>query len=232
MSKVKCVLWWPRGRHDKVISIDEGNIILWNIDSSSKTAKVISKESVGMLHRLSGGSWDPHSRHIVSTICDSSLQCWDLRTMKKSTSIENAHFRDMDYNPKKQHIIVTAEDGSGVHVWDLRKPSFPLSDLPGHVHWTWAVRYNPEYAELILSAGTDSSVNLLALTTGSNDSSHESVVDYEVLPVDTFLHSYGDYEDSVYGIAWSFREPTIFASLSYDGRVVVESVRPYLQKKL
>ncbi|CAK9169051.1 unnamed protein product, partial [Ilex paraguariensis] len=37
--------------------------------------------------------------------------------------------------------------------------------------------------------------------------------------VDPLLNSYSDYEDSVYGLAWSSREPWIFASLSYDGRV-------------
>ncbi|KAK8947592.1 WD repeat-containing protein DWA2 [Platanthera guangdongensis] len=230
-SKLKCVLWWPRGRHDKVISIDEGNLFLWSIDSSSKTAKVISQESVGMLHRLSGGAWDPHDRNVVATICESSLQCWDLRTMKKTNSIENAHFRDVDYNPKKQHIIVSAEDESGVRIWDLRKPKFPMVELPGHVHWTWAVRYNPEYEDLILTAGTDSAVNLLlASTTGSNDSTSESLADYATLRIDPLLHSYSDYEDSVYGVAWSFREPSMFASLSYDGQVIVESVRSYLQK--
>jgi WD40 repeat protein len=37
--------------------------------------------------------------------------------------------------------------------------------------------------------------------------------------VNPLLNSYTDYEDSVYGLAWSSREPWIFASLSYDGRV-------------
>lgn len=152
--------------------------------------------------------------------------------MKKTNSIENAHFRDVDYNPKKQHIIVTAEDESGVRIWDLRKPKFPMAELPGHVHWTWTVRYNPEYDDLILTAGTDSAVNLLlASTTGSNDSTPESLVDYAALRIDPLLHSYSDYEDSVYAVAWSCREPSIFASLSYDGRVVVESVKPFLQNK-
>jgi hypothetical protein len=45
------------------------------------------------------------------------------------------------------------------------------------------------------------------------------------------LNSYTDYEDSIYGIAWSSHDPSLFASLSYDGRVVLESVKPYLQRK-
>ncbi|XP_008781258.2 WD repeat-containing protein DWA2 isoform X1 [Phoenix dactylifera] len=202
--KIKCVLWWPLGKHDKLISIDEGNLFLWSIDSSSKIAKVISKESVGMLHNLSGGAWDPHDQNAVAAICGSSLQFWDLRTMKKTNAIEHAQVRDVDYNPKKQHILATAEDECGIRLWDLRMPRLPAKELPGHAHWTWAVRYNPEYDELILSAGTDSAVNLwLASTTGSDDSAAESLVDSPTRQIDPLLNSYNDYEDSVYGVAWS-----------------------------
>jgi WD40 repeat protein len=48
---------------------------------------------------------------------------------------------------------------------------------------------------------------------------------------ESLLNSYTDYEDSIYGIAWSSHDPSLFASLSYDGRVVLESVKPYLQRK-
>lgn len=230
--KIKCILWWPSGKHDKMISIDEGNLFLWSIDSSNKTAKVIAQESIGMLHNLSGGSWDPHDRNAIAAICDSSLQCWDLRTMKKTNSIEHAHVRDVDYNPKKQHILVTAEDESGIRLWDLRMPKHPVRELPGHAHWTWAVRYNPEYEELILSAGTDSAVNLwLASASSTDDLTSESLSDSPTRRRNPLLNSYSDYEDSVYGLAWSRREPSIFASLSYDGRVVVESVKSYLPKR-
>lgn len=229
--KIKCVLWWPLGKHDKLISIDEGNLFLWSIDSSSKMAKVISQESVGMLHSLSGGAWDPHDRNTVAAICGSSLQFWDLRTMKKTSSIEHTQVRDVDYNPKKQHILATAEDESGIRLWDLRMPKLPTKELPGHAHWTWAVRYNMKNDELILSAGTDSAVNLwLASSPDSDDSAAESLVDSPISQIDPLLNSYNDYEDSVYGIAWSSREPSMFASLSYDGRVVVESVKPYIRR--
>ncbi|KAG6512015.1 hypothetical protein ZIOFF_030106 [Zingiber officinale] len=257
--KIKCVLWWPSGKYDRLISIDEGNLFLWSIDSSNKVAKVVSQESVGMLQNLSGGAWDPHDRNALAGICDSSFQFWDLRTMKKTTSIEQAHIRDIDYNPKKQHLLVTAEDVSGIRLWDLRRPKFPVKELPGHAHWTWAVRHNPEYDELILvslslslspmhvsctlflftndngfiqSAGTDSTVNLwLADLPATEDLSNESLFVSSEQLKNSLINSYTDYEDSVYGLAWSTREPLIFASLSYDGRVVVESVKSFIRRK-
>ncbi|KAE8057362.1 hypothetical protein FH972_014063 [Carpinus fangiana] len=232
VGKIKCVLWWPFGRHDKLISIDEETLFLWSFDCSKKVAQVQSQESVGMLHKLSGGAWNPHDVNAVAVTCDSATQFWDLRTMKKTNSIERAHVRNVDYNPKKKHIFVTAEEESGICIWDLRKPKVPIQELPGHTHWTWAVKCNPEYDRLILSAGTDSTVNLwLASPSSSDEFTSESPVDSPTRRVDPLLHSYSDYEDSVYGLAWSTREPWIFASLSYDGRVVVEAVKPFLSKK-
>lgn len=34
------ILWWPSGRHDKLISIDEENIVFWGLDCSKKSAQV------------------------------------------------------------------------------------------------------------------------------------------------------------------------------------------------
>ncbi|RVW50904.1 WD repeat-containing protein DWA2 [Vitis vinifera] len=152
---------------------------------------------------------------------------------------------------------VTAEDESGICIWDLRMPKVPIKELPGHTHWTWTVKCNPEYGLILVlslsnlytntnignlentlsvffwpcisypgtdtpldSAGTDSSVNLWLASMSSNDDlTSESPIESPTRQVDPLLNSYSDYEDSVYGLAWSSREPSIFASLSYDGRV-------------
>nr|XP_043631940.1 WD repeat-containing protein DWA2-like [Erigeron canadensis] len=231
-SKIKRVLWWPSGRHDKLISLDEQNIFLWSLDSSKKSAQVQSQESAGMLHHLSGGAWDPHDVNAVASASESSIQFWDLRTMKKTTSIEYSHVRDMDFDSKKQHMLVTAADESGINIWDLRMLEAPVAELPGHAHWTWAVRSNPEFEGLILSAGTDSAVNLWFAISPSNDElTSDSMSNSGTRRTESLLHSYSDYEDSVYGLSWSSREPWLFASLSYDGRVVLESIKPHLPKK-
>ncbi|KAL9261487.1 WD repeat-containing protein [Drosera capensis] len=229
-GKIKSVLWWPTGRHDKLIGVDEQNLLVWSLDSSKKTAQVHSKESAGKLHSWTGGSWDPLDLNAVALTSESVIQLWDLRTMKMSSSLERAHARAVDYDPKKQHILVTAEDESGIRVWDLRMPKFPIADLPGHAHWTWAVRCNPEYDGLILSAGTDSTVNLWFTSVRSCDTP-ESPTELGTRRANPLLHAYSDYEDSVYGLAWSTREPWMFASVSYDGRVVVESIKPHLSRK-
>ncbi|XP_012571517.1 WD repeat-containing protein DWA2 isoform X1 [Cicer arietinum] len=231
-GKIKCILWWPTGKHDKLISINDENLCLWSLDVSKKTAQVQSQDSAGMMHKLSGGAWDPHDVNSVAATCESSLQFWDVRTMKKTLSVECSHVRNVDYHPTKKNIIVTAEHESGIRIWDLRKPKVPIQELPGHTHWTWIIKCNPEYDGMILSAGTDSAVNLWLASINHEDLTTESSqAESPVRVVDPLLHTYSDYEDSIYGLTWSSREPWIFASLSYDGRVVVESVKPFLSKK-
>jgi WD40 repeat protein len=44
------------------------------------------------------------------------------------------------------------------------------------------------------------------------------------LPTDGFLKAYDQHEDSVYSVAWSPSDIWVFASLSYDGRVVINRV--------
>jgi hypothetical protein len=59
-----------------------------------------------MRHSLSGGAWNPHDVNSVAATSESSIQFWDLRTMKKNNSIERAHVRNVDYNLKREHILV------------------------------------------------------------------------------------------------------------------------------
>ena len=43
-------------------------------------------------------------------------------------------------------------------------------------------------------------------------------------PVDGLVKVYEQHEESVYSLAWSPADPWIFASVSYDGRLVVNTV--------
>ena len=49
---------------------------------------------------------------------------------------------------------------------------------------------------------------------------------------DGLVAKYAQHEDSVYSVAWSSVDPWTFASLSYDGRVVVSTVPPEEKRKL
>ncbi|GKE17547.1 WD repeat-containing protein DWA2 [Tanacetum coccineum] len=77
------------------------------------------------------GSYDVN---VVASTSGSSIQFWDLRKMKKTNSLEYSHVRSMDYDSKKDHMLVTAADDSGINIWDLRMLKAPAAELPGHSH--------------------------------------------------------------------------------------------------
>lgn len=41
---------------------------------------------------------------------------------------------------------------------------------------------------------------------------------------DGIIATYEEHEDSVYAVDWSAADPWVFASLSYDGRLVINRV--------
>jgi WD40 repeat protein len=53
-----------------------------------------------------------------------------------------------------------------------------------------------------------------------------SLQDFQTLqkPKDRLINSYDYHEDSVYSTSWSSANPWVFASLSYDGRLVFNLV--------
>jgi hypothetical protein len=46
------------------------------------------------------------------------------------------------------------------------------------------------------------------------------------------VHAYDEHEDSTYCVAWSAADPWAFASLSYDGRLVVNKVPKNVKYKV
>lgn len=83
---------------------------------------------------------------------------------------------------------------------------------------------------------TGSSDNKVALNAVSSLSSEpfKTIVDEEkeetendarqVAEPDKLVKIYEDHEESVYSVEWSSVDPWIFASLSYDGRLVINKV--------
>lgn len=186
------------------------------------------------------GCYDPHHSNLFVAAQDNKISTYDLRTksyflifgmyfLHSCTLSIDAHSHpilSIDYNPNKLYSIVTASQDRRIKFWDLRKPSLPLKILTGHTHWVSAVRYNRFHDQLIVSGGCDAQVNLWSVTSISSapvgdleDHHTETLKDGDKL-----IKSFDENEDSVYSLAWSACDAWIWASLSYDGRVVVRHV--------
>jgi len=104
-----------------------------------------------------------------------------------------------------------------------------LKILTKHAHWVWKIQYNPKFDALLLSSSSDGTVNLWNIQSlAFNNPSILSKRGY-VQQSDKLIKTFDDHEDSVYSLCWSYCDErtwdwATFASLSYDGRVVINKV--------
>ncbi|GAB1297358.1 EARP and GARP complex-interacting protein 1 [Apodemus speciosus] len=195
-GNVACVVWEPMGDGKKVISLADSHILLWDLQPSSSQAVIYC--------------------------------------------IENAHgqlVRDLDFNPNKQYYLASCGDDCKVKFWDTRNVTEPVKTLEEHSHWVWSVRYNHSHDQLVLTGSSDSRVilsNMVSISSEpfghlvddddvSDPEEHHAEKSKEPLQ-DNVIATYEEHEDSVYAVDWASADPWLFASLSYDGRLVINRV--------
>ncbi|TRZ02665.1 hypothetical protein DNTS_024400 [Danionella cerebrum] len=246
------VLWEPMGDGKRVISLAENHVLVWDLQESSSKATISSSatlEGKGQL-RFTAGKWSPHhSGSQLATANDTAIRGWDLRSMSQIYCMENAHgqlVRDLDFNPNRQYYLASCGDDCKVKFWDVRHLTEPIKSLEEHSHWVWSVRYNHSHDQLLLTASSDSRVILSNMVSISSEPfgqmvDEEALSDCEDNPMedkgkeplqDSIIASYEEHEDSVYAVEWSAADPWLFASLSYDGRLVINRVPRALKYRI
>lgn len=204
------------------------------------------KSASRLLSKVSSVKWSPHSNaSILGVAVGANVIGIDTRITDSSaqpiwTIPAHNHFvRDADFNPNAQYVLATVGDDCETRIWDVRKPSAPVVSLLSHSHWIWSIRFNQFHDQLLLSCSSDSKVLLTRIASQASqpfghlieDSSDEDVIqrrqrsqrDEQSLS-DKVIAEFEEHEDSVYCAEWSTADPWTFASLSYDGRVVINKV--------
>jgi WD40 repeat protein len=197
---------------------------------------------------LTAGAWDMHHSSKLAVAQAGSVLGFDLRDSGTAAAlnIPGAHtgrIRDIDYNPNKPYCMMTCGDDCAVRFWDLRHTGASLCTLRGHSHWVWTSRYNPFHDQLVLSAGTDATVSLWRVSSISSaplldiDPDDEDMDDpaaaegksradmgSQAAEMDALVNSFSEHEESVYAVSWSLSDAWTFASVSFDGRMVINHV--------
>uniref|UniRef100_A0A671S2W3 EIPR1-like beta-propeller domain-containing protein n=1 Tax=Sinocyclocheilus anshuiensis TaxID=1608454 RepID=A0A671S2W3_9TELE len=206
-------------------------------------------EGKGQL-KFTAGKWSPHHNSTqLATANDTAIRGWDLRSMSQIYCIESAHgqlVRDLDFNPNKQYYLASCGDDCKVKFWDVRHINEPVKCLEEHSHWVWSVRYNHSHDQLLLTGSSDSRVilsNMVSISSepfghlvdddelSDNEESQQEDKGKEPLR-DSIIATYEEHEDSVYAVEWSAADPWLFASLSYDGRLVINRVPRALKYRI
>ncbi|KYQ92267.1 WD40 repeat-containing protein [Tieghemostelium lacteum] len=240
---IKPILCDPSGSKDYVVSLDDSNIRVWSgIDNSSPT---VLKNFGQNLTKLSVGCINSNISNQLATANDNNIRIWDIKSGKETHTFDKAHsgyIRDIDFNPNKKYNILSAGDDGKLKIWDTRHPKEPVKIFAGHNHWIWNAKFNKHHDQLIITSSSDNTVKLWnlyslssAISTSNSDESDNTTQQQNEntnnKPTgkknkrneDQLIKIYEEHEDSVYNISWSTSNFQ-FASLSYDGRLVMNDV--------
>lgn len=226
-SDIKTISFHPNNESQIAIVIDN-KILVWDIIESSKLSTTITMEGKGQ-PKFTTGKWNPPVDSQFATANDCSVKGWDIRdTTKQAWAIENAHLqlvRDLDFNPNRHYLLGTCGDDGRSRFWDLRNTSQPLISRSDHSHWVWSLRYNHYHDELIATGSSDTRVLIARIQSISSSSIclEENEMSKEKLS-DGIIATFDQHEDSVYAVEWSSADPWVLASLSYDGRLLINRV--------
>uniref|UniRef100_A0A1L8DAV6 Putative wd repeat protein n=2 Tax=Nyssomyia neivai TaxID=330878 RepID=A0A1L8DAV6_9DIPT len=211
-------------------TVVDGKVLLMNRAESQ--TRVVAEVTSKNCPKFTGGKWSQHHQgNQFITLHDCTIRSFDIRDSNHTAwSIEDAHaqlVRDIDCNPNKQCHIVTGGDDGCIKIWDSRNTKEAVFVRSDHSHWVWSVRFNTFHDQLVLSSSSDSKVLLTCASSVSSEAQGEDTIaeggNKERLH-DGLLQTFEQHEDSVYCVEWSSADPWTFASLSYDGRVIVSKV--------
>ncbi|XP_013111257.1 EARP-interacting protein homolog [Stomoxys calcitrans] len=236
-EKVKTVEFHPHQK-EKLACVIDNRVVLYDRVKGKDTqiAEVLSAGSSSKhINAFNCGKWSLHHQcQQFVTLHESHIKAYDIRDQNHlAWSIEDAHgqfVRDLDCNPNKQCHFVTGGDDGFIKIWDCRNPKEAVFVRNDHSHWVWSVRFNTFHDQLLLSSSSDCKVLLTSASSVSSEAtnvnselSNSGVEECKVLP-DGLLQTFEQHEDSVYCVEWSNVDPWIFASLSYDGRLLLSKV--------
>ncbi|XP_017891002.1 EARP-interacting protein homolog [Ceratina calcarata] len=225
----------------KAVSVVDNKFILWDLTDNGPKATTTSGTLASKGQpRFTNGKWNPHNGcNQFVTLNENNVRGWDFRNpTEPSWTILSGHsqiIRDLDFNANRQYILSTCGDDGYMKFWDIRSPTEPVLSRMEHSHWVWSIRINRFHDQLVLTSSSDSRVILCSIASISSepfghivsaddDSAQNDYGCKKDKLEDGVVGRYEEHEDSVYAVEWSSADPWTFASLSYDGRLVLNKV--------
>ncbi|XP_050438451.1 EARP-interacting protein homolog [Adelges cooleyi] len=235
-SDVKVTTFHPTNEA-YMASVVDNNVIMWDVgDNGVKIVCNATLDGKGQ-PRFATGKWNPQSVNLqFVTADDCNIKAWDLRSQARiAWALDGAHnqiIRDFDFNPNRHYIMATCGDDGYSKFWDVRNTNQPIITRADHSHWIWSLRYNPVHDELIGTASSDGQVLITRLFGISSSAVENEDIKLKTSVEDKVIAICDQHEDSVYCVEWSTANSWILASLSYDGRLLLNKVPKKEQLKI
>ncbi|KPA73297.1 hypothetical protein ABB37_09999 [Leptomonas pyrrhocoris] len=212
------VLWDLDGLQNEFKAVQQSVISTISLDSSKLGNEVVNFTAKnGHIRCAALAPYDPT---LCLLSCDKDgLQLVDFRTKKSSSfsNIKNCHgfgyTTALDFDRAKPGQFMSAGTDGYVYVHDIRYNTScsvaTIRALKAHEHTIHGCLFNPFHDELVLSCSSDETLKLW---------------DMEQDGEAKCLRHLADYGDSVVALCWSSTSPWVFAGLSYNGKLLVDTV--------
>ncbi|RXG73956.1 Protein TSSC1 [Armadillidium vulgare] len=216
-------LSWALDDDSQMVTLVDNRLVLWDVECAGQNAKVkgqCSVEGRGSVH-LGAVRWCPHQNATqVACTFGSNIVSFDVRSMKQVWMIENTHspiVRDFAI------FFLLGELRKHIYLYlTMKTLTVVASEQFGHQYY-------------LASCGDDGAVKFWDIRNSSKplltrfDHSHwvwsvRFNASYDHAIEDGILHTYEDHEESVYAAEWSSADFWTFASISFDGRFVINKV--------
>ena len=175
------VAWSPDGTRVATAS-DDGTARVWDVTTGTELLRVgpmafVGRGAtmgpdgrpahVGPIEPMTGLSWSPDSRRIITAFDSAEPRVWDAATGEEVLSLHGRERRwvsVVSWSPDGSRIITDDISGTTAHIWDAATGEELLS-LRGHHQWACALAWSPDSSR-VATGSHDDTVRVWDAATG------------------------------------------------------------------
>lgn len=214
---VKSLQFNPQEPHILVTGGLHGEIFVW--DTKAWSEPFAPGKAMTPMEEITAVAWNNNVSHIFASTSNGGFtSIWDLKSKREVLHLlyngnGRAEFSSVAWHPLQLTKLVTGSESDGcplILTWDLRNSNEPEKVLLGHKKGVLSVDWCKHDASLLISSGKDNSTVLW------NPLTAEKLAEYPTTA------------------NWAFQTrfapacPDIFATASFDGKVIVQSLQDTL----
>jgi protein transport protein SEC31 len=214
---VKTLQFNPIQNNVLVTGGSNGQIFIWNCEKFNEEPFSPGKAMTPM-DEVTSVAWNNSVSHIfASTGNGGYTSVWDLKSKREVLHLQytnetgaRASFSHVAWHPTQSTKLITASENDSCPViltWDLRNANEPEKVLTGHKKGVLSLDWCKQDPELLISSGKDNNTVLWNPVTAQKLGEYPTTANW------TFLTRFAP------------SSPDIFATASFDGKIVVQSLQ-------